>query len=564
MSVRTLLVVLLVSTWNFAFAVTSAPVLTRACLDNNDSTVTITYSSISDVCGSFVVHHIYGSETGTNYKLLSTETNFNVNTVKIKLPNANPTWSFYINTRFLCNGVDSVQSNTLFIDLDKPDLNPIDSVSIDITTQKLLIGWQKNIATDISGYRIYKNSGGSNSRIGDTSSTHFVVNNQAININSVITIAAFDSCNLFSEISSGHRAMSLSSALDTCTRTVNLNWTKYLGWSVDAQDLYVSTNGSSYVGQAIDKLSLGTPFPGLNFGDSVCFFIRARNTTGTAKSSSSNITCAKLYRPLLPKTTYLSEVTVENNTHLKIECYVDNQGVSDSVVLYRSTSGEVTIGSKKLVTGPNFYSWTDNSVSITKQPEIYFIRTFAPCLGGTSTSLPSSSILLKIVDESLTWNKYDNWDGGVNEYLVYAYDGSTWNILTSTQDLFYENIDTTLICFRIEAVENQNSFGFNKTSESNEVCAKREPRFFVPNTLNPLSHNSRFRVIGPSIDKSNSTMRIFNRWGEIIFTTNNVDEGWSVAAEEIFIPLGIYFYDVALLDLNGNKHRLSGSVRVIR
>ncbi|MBO6516015.1 MAG: gliding motility-associated C-terminal domain-containing protein, partial [Bacteroidia bacterium] len=126
------------------------------------------------------------------------------------------------------------------------------------------------------------------------------------------------------------------------------------------------------------------------------------------------------------------------------------------------------------------------------------------------------------------------------------------------------NDDTTLVCFRIEAVENQNSHGFFRTSISNEVCAKRPPRFFVPNTLNPLSHNNRLVVIGPSIDKSRSTMSVFNRWGEVIFTTDDVEQGWSVDAATTFIPLGIYFYDVALFDLNGNKHRLSGSVRVIR
>ena len=59
-------------------------------------------------------------------------------------------------------------------------------------------------------------------------------------------------------------------------------------------------------------------------------------------------------------------------------------------------------------------------------------------------------------------------------------------------------------------------------------------------------------------------MVVFNRWGEQIFVTKNIQEGWSVGATNTFIPLGVYFYEIAIMDLNGNKHRLSGSVRVIR
>ena len=196
--------------------------------------------------------------------------------------------------------------------------------------------------------------------------------------------------------------------------------------------------------------------------------------------------------------------------------------------------------------------------------KVYFVRTFAPCLGGTSSSLNGESIHLTITDESLSWNSYVNWNGGVQTYFIYAFDGSTWNIIANTTDQNYTNLDTTLQCFYVEAIENQNTYGISRSSKSNTVCSKRQPKFYVPNTLNPLSKNHTFRVYGSSIDIEKSTMVIFNRWGEQIFTTNNIKDGWSVDATTKFIPLGVYFYDVAIMDLNGNRHRLTGSVRVIR
>lgn len=565
MLVRPFTILLLAIVSTFAQAVNKAPKLRRACLNIDDSTVTIEYSDVSDACGSFTEHHIYGSETGTTYTLLHKETALAGKFVSFKLPNTQGTWSFYFETRFLCNGVDVAYSDTISIDTKPPSPNEIDSVSVDIATQKLIVGWKKNAQPDTKGYRVYQYSGGINSTIGDTVETSFVVKNQPVTSKILITLAAFDSCNLFGQISEKHSAMVLTSSLDTCTKTANISWSQYVGWPIDDQTLYASMNGQPFVSvQSLGTSASSVSYTGINFGDSVCFFVRAGNNTSGRKTSSSNISCIKLNRPLLPKKTYLSEVTVAGKKQIKIEAMVDNQGLSDSIVLYRVDNGEVPISRKKLLQGNNFYSWTDNSVNTDVSRGTYFVRTFAPCLGGTSTSQQSNSILLKIENDILSWNEYLNWDGDVLEYNIYSYDGSTWNILTTTTDLTYENTDTANLCFYIEAVENQNSFGYSRRSKSNEVCAKRTPQFYVPTAINPLSGNNTLRVIGTSIDHSRSVMKVYNRWGGQIFKTNNVSEGWVLDYRSDYVPPGVYLYDIVLFDLNGNRHYLSGVVRVIR
>ena len=85
------------------------------------------------------------------FMLLNTEKNASATTVQIKLPNANPTWRFFFETRYTCNGVDTAKSNVLFLDINPPAVNPIDSVSIDLVTQlpimrlakKRLLGYQR-------------------------------------------------------------------------------------------------------------------------------------------------------------------------------------------------------------------------------------------------------------------------------------------------------------------------------------------------------------------------------------------------------------------------------------
>ena len=79
-----------------------------------------------------------------------------------------------------------------------------------------------------------------------------------------------------------------------------------------------------------------------------------------------------------------------------------------------------------------------------------------------------------------------------------------------------------------------------------ELCA---PSFFVPNAFTPNNDtkNDVFYAIS-SEELSNFEMQIFNRWGEVIFKTNNIDEGWDgnvnggVAQNEVYVWLINYKY----------------------
>ena len=331
------------------WSITKAPTLIRACLNVADSTVTIDYSTITDACGSFVEHHIYGSETTTAFRLLSTQKDFLANSVQFKLPNANPQWYFFFETRFKCNGVDTAMSNILLLDSKPPAVNLIDSVSIDLLTQRPIIGWQKNDSSDTKGYWVYTRSNGINSKLADTTSLVYFVDNQPNMNTAQFALAAYDSCNLFSSISSVHSAISLKTTLDTCTKSASLIWTPYVGWVTEVQQLFVSKNGAPFIKQPLQPNDVSHSFPGIGFGDSVCYFIRAINETGTKKTSSSNVSCVKLNQPVIPKTTYLSKVSVLNKSSIEIEAFVENQGVADSVVLYSGSSSQTKIGSLKLL-----------------------------------------------------------------------------------------------------------------------------------------------------------------------------------------------------------------------
>ena len=563
--IRSLIISLLVLLPTCGWALVSAPNLVRACLNPSDSIVTLDFGPTVDACGSFDHHTVFASENGVTYSPFSSVINISVTQVQFKLPNANATWSFYLMSTYLCNGVDSVSSDTLSLDISEPPISSIDSVSIGVATQNVVIGWTKNPATDTKGYRLYTLSNAINSRLGDTSLNAYVVTNQNVTLKTRYTLAAFDSCNLFSPISSPHSPITLSSSLDTCSRSAQLSWTPYEGWVTNKQVVYASLNGSTFQPLTASVAANSTKFQytDIRTGDSLCYFVRAYSAAPQSFSSSSNVSCIKMEEYRLPEVVYLSQVTVESKDEIKIECYVENNGPSDSLVFYRWDGSETQLSSGKLLNGSNFYSFSDNNVSTDYQAYEYRVRTFAPCLGATNASSIGNSIHLQIDGGNIQWNEYANWDVGVQEYEVLGLS-STWNTITTTTDLSYQNTDTTIQCFQVVAKEEPNQYGFVRESRSNIVCADREPKFFIPNALNPLSPNNTLTVKGPSIDPSSFEMIVFNRWGEQIFKTSDINEGWKVDDSGPYIPLGVYFYDISLEDLKGNRHRLNGSIRIIR
>jgi gliding motility-associated-like protein len=93
--------------------------------------------------------------------------------------------------------------------------------------------------------------------------------------------------------------------------------------------------------------------------------------------------------------------------------------------------------------------------------------------------------------------------------------------------------------------------------------APHEP-VFVPNSFSPNGdgNNDLFLVYGTDIRTVD--LKIFNRWGELVFVTNNQMEGWDGAYKgQIQVPQ-VFTYDVRVTFLDGKKEERKGTVTLIR
>ena len=80
------------------------------------------------------------------------------------------------------------------------------------------------------------------------------------------------------------------------------------------------------------------------------------------------------------------------------------------------------------------------------------------------------------------------------------------------------------------------------TQQSTSVVDKCEPRFFIPDAFTPdgEGHNERLEVFGAYYTRF--TMRIFNRWGEVIYATSNLEDRWDGTYKGVKVQPGVYPY----------------------
>jgi gliding motility-associated-like protein len=88
----------------------------------------------------------------------------------------------------------------------------------------------------------------------------------------------------------------------------------------------------------------------------------------------------------------------------------------------------------------------------------------------------------------------------------------------------------------------------------------------IPNAFTPNhdGHNDKFDVI-VKCPVDNYTMKVFNRWGEMVFSTDNTNDCWDGMWKGAHAAVGVYVYAIEYRSITtGAFKRLKGNVMLIR
>ena len=104
-------------------------------------------------------------------------------------------------------------------------------------------------------------------------------------------------------------------------------------------------------------------------------------------------------------------------------------------------------------------------------------------------------------------------------------------------------------------------------SSSNEVCVEHVPLIYIPNAFDPLStFNPVFKPVLTFANPLSYEMIIFDRWGQKVFETNDINEGWNGAFNNKgeFQAVGSYVYSIKFKSAPGKDFAYRGLVTLIR
>lgn len=567
------------------------PILQCVNIQSNDGSIQITWQPSSpNQCGvSFTAYNIYvaSDETGP-FSLLASVGNEAQTTYNDNVSDANNTLYFYVTKE--CAGIESPPSQT--VNTDFPTAPPITLVSV-LPDNSVQLVWESSTSPEAFGYIIYRaNEDGTFSPIDtiyESDNNNFYGDLEAEpNLRSEsYKIAAFDSCSLEpGPTSETHSTIHLEYQLDACNGEVRFEWNAYEAWNIAEYRLVeVMPNGLNQIITTLDPALLAYNLE--NLSATTCFALEAlKNDSNGATKSISNAVCIDPDFVESPDFIYMTSLTINDDGASEIEWIIDNSIPINILNIQRGIADSSNLSYLANFNPPALpFEYTDAAIQSSFNNYVYQIEHVDEC-GQQAFSSIAKTILLTGEDQfgngnALTWTPFYITYGIVTGYTISRADffgpndiGSFTILNTvSANETSYTDVISGLgsngigYCYKIDAIYSLNlPNGVNETntSTSNVVCISQASQIHVPNAFVPQGQNNIFKPIITYPNADAYEMFVVNRWGEIMFTTTNPDDGWNGDYKGDIAPQGVYSYVIKMTSFSGYQLERKGTVLLIR
>jgi gliding motility-associated-like protein len=129
--------------------------------------------------------------------------------------------------------------------------------------------------------------------------------------------------------------------------------------------------------------------------------------------------------------------------------------------------------------------------------------------------------------------------------------GETSQVINATDQVVY-----TVTVTNVDGCTGTSSF---------EIDDKCVSEYYVPSAFSPNGDRLN-EIFKPTlVNFENYTMQVFNRWGQVMFTSDDIHLGWNGRYQDELVPLGVYYYSIRFVTTeNGEFKTISGPIRVMR
>jgi gliding motility-associated-like protein len=448
------------------------------------------------------------------------------------------------------------------------------------------INWSKSGFKAFKGYDLFNDNSAytliyTTPNINDT--TYKVKAASGVNVNAArycYVIKTKDKCNNLGGETFPHCTMFLQVS-DTAVNDLILDWLSYDGWGagkVARYRIYRSENGGAF--KLYDSTTQTSYRDTKLCQKNYCYYVEALQRGGRW-TSRSNTVCKvpKYILPSQPVDAVRTTVLPDGRTYTQWEPYTFAKNI-DKYYVARSYAGSsedayyATLDSTGFIDNDKFLE--TNRLSYT-----YTVRVSDHCKAESPKSKVNSTMLLSGKSEGyvakINWSRYDKWHSGIKQYEVYVRENKTFKLagtIDSTKKLYeFDFLDVALddsICFKIKAIKDTSIL---VESTSNMLCLISDAQIWVPNAFSPNNDGYNDVFIPSSILIFNNTgnpildyqLEVYNRWGELVFLSNDSKKGWDGSYMGKICEPGNYVYKVRALALDGvTAFNLDGVLNLLR
>lgn len=491
----------------------------------------------------------------------------------------------------------------------RPQTPIVDSLSVDIETNQVVLAWHITDNSNIDGFKIYRKIFGYGEQgvidganmpiadIQDANTTFFRDTTQIYGDampqkkSEKYYVAAYkiitkDSL-LYSIMSIEQNTIRiLQMEYDFCTKSNNVSWNKYNGWSdFDYDSLYQykiffkKSNADNFI-EAGTVNAPDTVFihNGVEQNTNYNYFIRAIHANETKKASSP-ISSTYTETPKLTQNIDIDYITVNNNNKLEISGLLDANAQISHFALLRSENNANSYDTIAIFDkGMAEFNFVDTSANVAKSYK-YYLSSIDICQNeDIHSQIYNNTILLgsKISDKQnyISWLNHNKIQSDSYRINLLLPDGRLQLLQQQTDTVFTHNTEM-LTAEEINQISNQGNFCYivqfdidtqrgEQLISTNTVCLPVSLPVYIPTAINPVSYMDENRYFKPKIEfAKNYLMIIYNRAGNKIFESNSINSAWDGRINGRCVPQGTYAYYIKFIDADNNHFEKKGYFSVI-
>ncbi|ADB42343.1 hypothetical protein Slin_6385 [Spirosoma linguale DSM 74] len=460
----------------------------------------------------------------------------------------------------LCSSPQTPQQITLLATATQPTINALTTIS----DNSIELKYQTSAGVLVE---LYQKVGGTYVATGQkgTGGGTFTVQTDAKQVQ-CFQLVPQDACN--SQTAKSDEVCSLVLTAQAANKQNNLTWQPYTGTAPRFRFYRLIRNGAP-IGPTITRVSLNSYSDADNIlcGSQYCYSVQATVEGSAQTVITSAKTCVTGLNGDPPGEIGSMVVSIEDGHPRLITTPPAGIGPTDSYTMVVSRASGASGSFQPVATLDRKSTYTDESANPSAGSYCYQVVYQTSCGLQTPPSKTVCTVYLEAKSANgIDWNAVSPFaPETVDSYTVEVIDslnGTRQEIRMGANTHYEPNPNDPNLQsqkYRIIALTTGGTISF-----SNFYTFRREAKILVPDAFTPNADglNDEFKAFGIYVDKF--LMTVYNRWGEVVYSTTSKSEGWDGNSNGQQAPAGQYMYRIEVVDLTGLKTVRTGAVLLIR